>query len=555
MPIRTPLTTAKADWPPDYVSVFAWRQQQVLKLKGNQFLQAGAVEYYRTRPVEFINHWCDTYDPRIMDDDKPRRLPLVMFPRQEELVRFLYQLVIEQQPGLIEKARDMGATWVACAFSVWAWRYLPGAAIGWGSRKKELVDRIGDPSSIFEKIRMIIRGLPRMFWPTWFDPTKHMPYMKIVNPDTGASIIGEIGDDIGRGGRTLLYFKDESAHYEHPEMVEAALGDNTRVPIDISSVNGLGNVFHRRRESGVEYKGEIIKGRINVFVMDWSDHPEKTPAWYAERRKLSEDAGLAHIFAQEVDRNYSASVFGTLIKMEWVNAAVDADKKLGFNDDGPMVAGLDVADEGGDLNALVTRKGPCLKTAEDWGDGDIGQTARRAFSALSTVGPVSLQYDSVGIGSGVKAEANRLQAQNEFPANIDITPWSAGAGVLDPDGRVIKDSIGLSDDRSPLNKDFYLNLKAQGWWQLARRFERTYKAVTEGQAFDPDELISLPSDLPDLQKLKKELCQATSKKTTGTLKVAGDKSPPGTKSPNLADAVVMCYWPIPTSSYSLEGIF
>jgi hypothetical protein len=56
---------------------------------------------------------------------------------------------------------------------------------------------------------------------------------------------GEAGDNIGRGGRTLGYFKDESAHYEHRDLIEAALGDNTNVQIDISSVNGLGNVFHR----------------------------------------------------------------------------------------------------------------------------------------------------------------------------------------------------------------------------------------------------------------------------------------------------------------------
>jgi phage terminase large subunit len=542
--MRPPLTTAKADWPPDYVSVFAWRQQQVLKLKGNPFLLAGAKEFYRTRPVEFINHWCDTYDPRIVNDETPRRIPLIMFPRQEDLVRFLHALVQEQQPGLIEKARDMGATWVACAFTVWCWLYMPGAAIGWGSRKKELVDRLGDPSSIFEKLRMIIRGLPRMFWPAWFDPSKHMTYMKIINPDTGASIIGEIGDDIGRGGRTLLYFKDESAHYERPELIEAALGDNTRVPIDISSVNGLGNVFHRRRESGVEYQGEIIHDKINVFVMDWRDHPEKTQAWYEGRKLMSSGAGLSHIFAQEVDRNYSASVFGTIIKHEWVMAAIDADKKLGFTDDGMEYAGLDVADEGGDLNALARRKGPCLKSAEDWGDGDVGSTARRAFVALDGAGRVALQYDSVGVGAGVKAEANRLKEEGKFPKNIEISPWSAGAGVLNPDDRVIQSEDGLTDKESPLNKDFYANLKAQGWWQLARRFERTYRAVVEGIKYSPDELISIPGDLPNLQKLIKELCQATSKQTTGTLKIAVDKSPPGTKSPNLADAVVMCYWPV-----------
>ena len=54
--------------------------------------------------------------------------------------------------------------------------------------------------------------------------------MRIVNPQTGASITGESGDNIGRGGRKLCYFKDESAWYERPEKIEAALADNTRGP-------------------------------------------------------------------------------------------------------------------------------------------------------------------------------------------------------------------------------------------------------------------------------------------------------------------------------------
>jgi hypothetical protein len=58
----------------------------------------------------------------------------------------------------------MGATWICAAFSVHAWIYSDGA-IGWGSRKEQLVDRLGDPSSIFEKIRLIVDYLPSFFLP------------------------------------------------------------------------------------------------------------------------------------------------------------------------------------------------------------------------------------------------------------------------------------------------------------------------------------------------------------------------------------------------------
>jgi hypothetical protein len=524
------------------VRVWYWRDQQLKKMRATPHLWQGAIEYYRTRPVEFILHYCDTYDPRNAGRGKPAYMPFILFPRQAECVQFLRACMDAEENGLIEKARDMGATWVACAYSVWLWRFYPGAAVGWGSRKEQLVDKLGDPDSIFEKMRILIRRLPREFWPRGFSDADHMTYLRIVNPETGATITGEAGDNIGRGGRKLVYFKDEAAHYERPEKIEAALADNTRVQIDISSVNGLGNVFHRRREAGREWNsGPAVKGVTNVFVMDWRDHPHKDDAWYLSRKRKAEADGLAHIFAQEVDRNYAASVDGVIIPAEWITAAIDAHVRLGFQPEGATVAGLDVADEGGDRNALGIRKGAVLLTVDDWAKGDTGETTRRAAAMLQGRGPVSVQYDSVGVGAGVKSEANRLTGTGEMPKGLTFVPWSAGAGVLNPDQH-----IDPQDRQTPLNRDFYSNLKAQAWWSLRRRFERTWRAVNEGLQFNPDDLISLPSDLPKLRQLQKELGQATASRSTGALKLVVDKSPPGTRSPNLADCVVMAYYPITT---------
>jgi phage terminase large subunit len=545
-----PCTATRDNWPPDYLSVWAWRQKHLVAMRGNRALLVGALEYYRTRPVEFINHWLDTYDPRVAGQKgKTARMPFILFDRQAEMVEFILACLNGEENGLMEKARDMGATWVCCAVSVWLWRFWDGAAVGWGSRKEQLVDKIGDPDSIFEKMRMLIRSMPREFWPVGFSEVDHMAYMRIVNPETGATITGEAGDNIGRGGRKLIYFKDESAHYERPEKVEAALADNTRVQIDISSVNGLGNVFHRRREGGREWEGgPAHPGVTNVFVMDWRDHPAKDDAWYLARKRKAEAEGLLHVFAQEVDRNYAASVDGAIIPSEWIVTAIDAHVKLGFEPTGAHLAGLDVADEGGDRNALALRKGPLLVSADDWGEGDTGETTRRAVVACRGIGTVAVQYDSVGIGAGVKSEANRLEAIGELPPGLTFVAWSAGAAPQFPDR-----NIEPGDAHTPLNKDFYANLKAQGWWHLRRRFEKTYRAITAGIAYPPDDLISLPSSLPKLRQLQKELAQATASRTTGALKLVVDKSPPGTKSPNLADAVVMAFWPVQGPGYQWAG--
>jgi hypothetical protein len=139
-----------------------------------------------------------------------------------------------------------------------------------------------------------------------------------------------------------------------------------------------------------------------------------------------------------------------------------------------------------------------------------------------------------------------------MPKHVTLTSWNAGAQVLEPDDRVV-----LDDDESPLNKDFYTNLKAQAWWQLRLRFERTHRAVEANnpKMYSQDELISLPSDLPQLRTLQKELSQPTMSKGT-RMKLVIDKQPEGTKSPNLADAMVMAYWPVDSMAYdtSMEWV-
>lgn len=504
-----------------------------------------AVAYYSApeRCAEFINHWCDTFDPRNIHTDLPTHLPLILFERQDELVEFILGCMADDESGLIEKCRDFGATWVCCAISVWLWLFQPGAAVGWGSRKEEYVDRLGDPKSIFEKIRMIIDSLPTQFLPVGFKPAQHMTHMKIVNPANGSTITGEAGDNIGRGGRTSIYFKDESAHYVRPEKIEAALGDNTNCQIDISSVNGPGNVFHRRREAGRvwEPNGKTERGKTRILVLDWRDHPAKDQDWYDRRRQKAIDDGLLPEFEQEVNRNYTASRKGVIIPAEWVKASIDAHKKLGFTGTGMWASGLDVADETGmDTNAQAFRKGPILLGLDEWNGIDVGKTARRAIGACRERGEIEVQYDCIGVGAGIKAEVNRLEEVGDMAAGVTFVPWHAAATVLDPEGRVVP-----GDDRSPKNKDFYANLKAQGWWQLRQRFYRTWRAVNDSDfTWEEEDLISLDGELPLLRQLEKELSQPTHSQGA-KLKMVVDKTPEGTRSPNLADAVVQVFWPVP----------
>lgn len=535
------------NWPPDYDAEILYRFQLLEYINSDSTHWPILREHYSKKEaqscIDWINAWCVTFDPRAVSPT-PKLMPFIMFPRQEDFVHFILGCLWDKEHGLVEKARDMGATWLCCAISVWLFLFHPGSTVGWGSLLSHNIDDRGNPKSIFLKIRQIIQYLPWFMLPEGMTQREHMPLMKILHPTDTATIIGEGGDNVGRGGRTTLYFKDESAHYERPELIEAALGDNTDVQIDISSVNGTNNVFYQKRMAGeVWYRDKPIQpGILRVFIFDWSEHPAKTQAWYNKRRNKAASEGLLHIFAQEVERNYSSAVDRIIIPAEWVNASVDAHRKLKIKVEGEKVAGQDVADEGGDKNALVIRHSIVCRFADSSG-GDPGDAAASAIPICKEYGVSELYYDSIGVGAGFKVAINNMKEKEDdkgnstFPRNLLVMPWNAGAKPLDPDDPIIP-----GDLESLTNDEMYENLKAQSWFRIRSRFFKTYRMVTFGEVYALEELISIDSSIPKLQELKNELSQAQYKSSKNG-KTIVDKKPNGAKSPNLADGFVMCYSP------------
>jgi phage terminase large subunit len=535
-------------WPVDYAAANTVKLRQLIYLMDHQERWSAIYNFYKPRGqdaeqwaeacIAFIEAWVVTYDPRRTGSKK---VPFKLFRKQKEFVYFIMSCLVDKEAGLVEKSRDIGASWLCCAIAVWLWRYVKGSSIGFGSLLQTKVDRVGDMDSLFEKIRFIIRNLPPLFIPVGYRERQHATFMKIRNPENGALIKGEGGDNIGRGGRSMIYFKDESAHYQRPELIEAALGDNTDVQIDISSVNGSANVFYHRRMSGEDwvYGKPSTPNRTRVFVFDWRDHPGKTQKWYDERKTKAEREGLLHIFAQEVDRDYAGSVDRIIIRPEWIKAAIDAHIKLGFPPGGEKIGGQDIADEGNDKHALAFREGLVLRDAEDWG-GEAGEAAGHSIPKAIEFGIEEFYYDCIGVGAGFKTATNNMRALGAIPKGLRILPWNAahsGENLIDPDEHVI-----LGDDESPINREYYKNLKAQGWFRVRTRFWKTYRMVTKGEVYPLDELISLDSKMEKIHEICLQLAQAVHCYATDG-KTMVNKKPEGSRSPNLADAIIQCYNP------------
>lgn len=518
MPVPFPF-----DWrKPDYHQVYEWRIERLKRIRENPGCLPALKKFYAEKPAQFIIDWGQTFDPRNADVGLPSALPFILFPKQEEWIEWFMERWANREPGITEKSRDMGMSWLTVGLSATLCLMRTGLVIGFGSRKEEYVDLIGSPKALFWKARMFIDTLPREFKGS-FSLATDAPHMRILFRDTGSAMTGEAGDNIGRGDRTTAYFVDESAHIERPHLVDASLSATTNCRQDLSSVNGTGNPFAEKANGGI----------IPKFTFHWRDDPRKDDAWYAKQVRELDPVTVA----QEIDINYSASVSGIVIPSAWIQASIDACEKLGIKPTGARAGALDVADEGTDKNAFVGVHGVELEYLDQWSGvgADIFDTAVKAFDACDAMGYDRFKFDSDGLGAGVRGDArviNEKRVENDKRV-IVVSPFRGSASVFDPTGELVK---------GRKNEDYFANLKAQGWWALRLRFLATYRAVVEGLPYDPDAIISIPKDLPLRAKLVSELSQPTYKLNTAG-KILIDKAPEGAKSPNLADVVMIHFAP------------
>lgn len=525
---------------PDYGPILQARVERLSAIREDPELLAALKVHYRENPWDFVTDWGMTWVP-MPHDNGPTLRPFILFPKQIEWLKWVHDLWQNEKRGLVEKSRESGVSWLALAYAVTMCLFNDNFTVGFGSALERLVDNKGDMDSLLEKARMFLRYLPTEFTGGWneADPACSKS-MLLKFPHTGSTIKGDMGDNIGRGGRSNIYFVDEFAQIAHADSVDASLSQSTKTQIDISTVRGSGNAFAVKRHAG----------RVSVFTFSWVDDPRKDRAWYDEQVATLDPV----IVAQEIDINYNASVEGIVIPSEWVNAAIDADKVLGINVTGPKRAAMDVADEGKDKNALAYCRGSKLIKVEDWsGKGsDILYSVQQAFRLCDEWGVESFRFDSDGMGVGVRGDARAL---NEGRAangvhEISVQPWRGSGPVSRPDKPV--PSATPTERRDRTNKDYFANAKAQGWWDLRVRFQRVYRAVEahkkgEEYPYDPDDMIFLDGSMPKIGQLVQELSRPVRKETLGG-KIIVDK---GTPSPNLADAVMYCLAPRQGGSYDL----
>jgi hypothetical protein len=308
--------------------------------------------------------------------------------------------------------------------------------------------------------------------------------------------------------------------------VERALSENTECRIDVSTPNGSGGPFYRKRFSG----------EFPVFTFHWKDDPRKGPRWYAKKKRKLEP----HVLAAEVDIDYEASAGDVTVPAAYVRASQQLYRLLKernmLPERGPGIAGLDVGG-GVAANVFVPRYGPVVGMSEEWTRDDSIDTAGKARDLALEKDCRIVKYDSIGVGKGVTSAFRRIENMPCQGVNTGKKPtrtrWEDGKRA----------------------KDKFRNLKAELWWTVRDGTKKAYELLLfltgeEGIEHKIEDVILLPDDpalaaelsLPLYMRTESGLIQIESKEHM--IKVRGIASP------DHADALILTYAPEKTRTAS-----
>jgi phage terminase large subunit len=299
-----------------------------------------------------------------------------------------------------------------------------------------------------------------------------------------------------------------------------------------SSVDAFSQRFIKPFEKQLRRDGFYEDDLHLIVVINMADNPFAPEVLKREMehdRELMSPALFQHIWEGE----YYDSVEDNIIPTEWYDAAIDAHKKLGFEPSGALIASHDPSDEGGDSKGFALRKGSVVLDVCEKVTGDSGEGMDWALQKARQAQADWFVWDCDGLGISLKRQVDQeleSTAMQKHQFRGSETPDDA--------------AVPYSGRDSKTNKDTFFNKRAQYWWKLRDRFEATYRAVVKGEYIDPDELISLSSEIPTLDQLRSEVCRIPQKRSNnGKIQIMSKidmaKKPYELPSPNMGDALMM----------------
>lgn len=246
----------------------SWRANVMRRVLRDPASAEFYVEACSRDPLFFINGFAWTYSPKEYATN-PKR-PFILYEEFQTPAFIEILTAIGSYDLLIEKSRDMGASYLNIYAMAYCWRFLPGFSGLFVSRVEDLVDKPGNPKSMFWKFDYLIDNIPTWLLPVGYDKSLHRSKLHVENPENGAVIDGEsTTGNVARGDRRTAVLLDEFAAVEFGHRVLSSTRDVTSCRLFNSTPCGTNNAFYDMRQTG-----------IKKLRLHWSSHPLKSRGLY-----------------------------------------------------------------------------------------------------------------------------------------------------------------------------------------------------------------------------------------------------------------------------------
>lgn len=263
-----------------------WRARLLEAAENDEQLQKDLLAACSQSLLFFINAFGWTYHQHDVDAQTGKRIeainphvPFITWDVQDRLFDKFIWCLKNGKDILIDKCRDMGASWCCIYFLHWLWLFKKDVKLLEMSRTKDYVDQTGNHKALFQKHDYINQWLP-----DWMRPPASLPdeknrtSMHLHNVQNGSTIDGEsTTPHAGSGDRRLVALLDEFSKVEHGAKMRSATRDVALMRIINSTPAG----------PGTEYAKWKTDGTIEVFTMDFWEHPQKGANRYVFHNEAS----------------------------------------------------------------------------------------------------------------------------------------------------------------------------------------------------------------------------------------------------------------------------
>lgn len=262
-----------------------WREKLLREAEDDTILQADLMAACKESLLFWINAFAWTYHQFDINPETGERIestnahvPMVTWEIQDALFDKFEEHLRQAKDILIDKCRDMGASWCCVLFLHWLWLFHPkGPQLLELSRTEQYVDQTGNFKALFQKHDKVNEWLPDWMRPPDCLPgEKHRTKMHLHNARTGSSIDGEATTEhAASGDRRLVALLDEFSKVKPGmgEKMRAATRDVALMRIVNSTPAGAGTQYAQWKKSG----------KITVFTMDYWNHPQKGAGRHVEQ--------------------------------------------------------------------------------------------------------------------------------------------------------------------------------------------------------------------------------------------------------------------------------